>query len=72
MKKLHTYYCVIEVYYSDGFVIANIVQQLQAHKKPEGGIKFMETKDIYIDWYSSKLEAEEAVRNARAECMMSL
>lgn len=70
MENLHTYYCVIEVYYPDGFVIANIVQKLKAAKKPEGGVKLKSTKDIYIDWYSSEAEAQQAVRDARADCMI--
>lgn len=58
------YYCVTSLFYDSGRTAAAITDIVQAEKKPENSYKSTRTKDIYIDWYASRWQAEVAVQAA--------
>ena len=49
------------------FIIAAITDTVRAVRKPESAYKKLRGKDIYIDYYATREEAETAVREARRE-----
>lgn len=50
-----------------GHIIAAITDTVRAVRKPESAYKELRGKDIYIDYYATREEAEAAVREARRE-----
>lgn len=66
MPEMRTWYCVVSAYHDDGRVIAEIVNELEAEEKPENHFEETPKKDIYIDWFGSREEAEAFVKGARS------
>lgn len=58
------WYCVITTFDDRGNVTANIVDCIEADKKPESTFTETRYKDIYTDWFQSKEEAEEFVKQS--------
>lgn len=58
MKK---YYCVVTTVDDYGNTSANIVEVREAKTKPLDDFRRMSRKDIYIDWFESKEEAENYI-----------
>lgn len=62
MKK---YYAVTSAVYDDGRVIMKITDSVRAVKKPENTSKSLARKDIYVDWFESKKDAEDFIKENR-------
>lgn len=62
MKK---YAVVVSTFDNRGNVTANIVDFVEAEKKPEQEYISTRSKDIYTDYFDSFEEAEEFVKEAR-------
>lgn len=60
-----TYWCVTSSVYDDGRIVAAITNSIQAVKKPENKSKELKRKDIYLDWFDSKEEADQFVEDAK-------
>jgi hypothetical protein len=60
-----TWWCVVTSCDNHGRVIANIVDTKEAVTQPEREYRETSCKDVYIDWYGSEDEAQEAVENAK-------
>lgn len=59
------WHCVVSSFYNDGRVTANIVATQEADERPKSIRKELKTKDVCSDWFGSREEAEQAVRDAR-------
>lgn len=59
------YYCVTTSVSDSGKVIAAITNTVESACKPENNSKSLNHKDIYNDWFDSKEEAEEFVKECR-------
>lgn len=62
---LHNYYAVTTTIDDKGKVTANITSTIQAAVKPEQAFKSTSRKDIYVDWFESREEAEQFAKEAR-------
>lgn len=63
--RLKTWYGVVTTFDDHGRVTAALVDVKQAVVQPENTSVSSRRKDIYIDWYATREEAEEAVEEAR-------
>ena len=64
---MKNYWSVVSSVYDDGRVTAMITGCVKALKKPDGRCREMDQRDIYLDWFSSREDAEmfiEKVKNA--------
>lgn len=59
MKK---YYAVTSVIYDDGKVTMRITDTVCAVHRPKNVSKSLARKDIYVDWFDSKEEAENYIK----------
>lgn len=62
MKK---YFVVISTFDDRGRVTANIVDTIEAEKKPEQEYRSTRNKDIYTDYFETLEEAESFVGQSR-------
>lgn len=62
---MKTYYCVCTSYDDRGRVISNIVDTVEAPRKPRNTFKSTKRKDIYLDWFDSLSAAQGYVNKAR-------
>lgn len=62
---MKTFYCVTSSYDDKGRVNAAITAAIEADTQPENTSKETGTKDIYNDWFPSKKEAQEFVKEAK-------
>lgn len=56
------WYCVSTSVYDSGKVTAHIVDSKKAVKQPENTGKTYRNRDIYIDWFRSRKEADDYIR----------
>ena len=63
----HTYYAVLTTYYPNGLVVSSIAGTEIAKKCPKCGFKFVGNKEIYINWYTTKENAQKAVLKEREQ-----
>jgi len=63
--NMKTWYGVTVAVYDNGKVVANITSTKQATVKPENTEKSTSRKDIYVDWFGTKEEAESWVKEAK-------
>lgn len=61
------YYAVTSAVYDDGRVTMKITDSVRAVKKPENTSKSLARKDIYVDWFESKKDAEDFIKENRGE-----
>lgn len=61
---MKTYYSVITSYYDNGRVTSNLIDTIQAEKKPESTYKSTKKCDIYTDWFKTKKEAQKHIKEA--------
>ncbi len=59
------FWCVSSSFDDRGRGSASIVDVIDADMKPEGSFRSTSRKDYYTDWFDSKEEAEEFVKEAR-------
>lgn len=62
---MKTYYCVCTSYDDRGRVVSNIVDTVEATRRPENSFKSTRRKDIYLDWFDSLSAARAHVEEAR-------
>ena len=62
---LKTFWGVTTAIDDDGRVSCAITDTVQAAVKPENSFSETRRKDIWVDWFGSKEEAEERVREAK-------
>lgn len=62
---MKTYYCVTSSFDDRGRATANITDTIKAEEKPESAYTSAGGKDIYNDWFESKKEAQEYVKQTR-------
>lgn len=62
---LKTFWGVTTAIDNDGRVSCAITDTVQAAVKPENSFSETRRKDIWVDWFGSKEEAEERVREAK-------
>ncbi|RHN01509.1 hypothetical protein [Dielma fastidiosa] len=60
------YYAVVSCYYGDGKVSANMVDTVEADKKPKNSCTGSQYCDSYVNWFDSVEEAEEFVKQTLA------
>lgn len=58
------YYEVTSTFDNRGKVFASITANIQANEKPESTFVCGRTKDIYKDYFASKKEADQFVKDA--------
>ena len=63
--KEKTFWCVVSTYDDKGRTTANIVDTIQAARKPRKTFRETRDKDIYTEWYGSLEKAKKAVEDAR-------
>ena len=63
---MKTYYCVKSSVDNRYRVTAVISESVEAETKPVGTRTSTNRKDIYTDWFESREEAEEFVREVRS------
>lgn len=62
---METYYCVKSSVDNHGHMTATITESVEAEKQPADTYISTSRKDIYTDWFESREEAEQFVRDAR-------
>ena len=62
---VETYYCVKSAVDNHGRMTAAITESVEADTMPQGTFTATQHKDIYTDWFESREEAEQFVRDAR-------
>lgn len=62
---MNTYYCVKSSVDNHGHMTAAITESVEADTMPQGTFTATQHKDIYTDWFESREEAEQFVRDAR-------
>lgn len=61
---MKTYYCVCTSYDDRGRVVSNIVDTVDANRRPENSYKSTSRKDIYLDWFDTLSAAQAHVNEA--------
>lgn len=56
------WYCVTSMY-SDNSVVAAVTDTLEAPEKPSNGLKVLEERLVWVDWFPSREEAEMFVKS---------
>lgn len=64
-NKEKTYYSAVTTIDNNGEVRCDIVDSVVAESKPESSYNSTSLKDIYVDWFDSRAEAEKFVEEAR-------
>lgn len=62
---MKTYYCVKSSVDNRGRMTAAITESVEAETMPESRCSSTSRKDVYTDWFESRAEAEDFVREAR-------
>ncbi|HAB60043.1 MAG TPA: hypothetical protein DCE48_04925 [Lachnospiraceae bacterium] len=62
---MKTYFCVTSTFYDNGKVAAAITDSREADQKPENSYKSLNKKDVYNDWFESKEEADEYIKECK-------
>ncbi len=62
---MKTYWCVTSSFDDQGHAKAAITDSVKRGKKPCYTYKSCNSKDIYIDWFDNRQEAEEYVESIR-------
>lgn len=62
---LKTFWCVTTAITDDGRVSCAITDTVRAAVKPKNSFRETKRKDIWVDWFDSKDEAEERVHEAK-------
>lgn len=62
---MKTYYCVTSTWNNRGTGTAMITQSIKADKKPQNTYTSTLKRDIYNDWFGSKKEAEQFIRDSK-------
>lgn len=62
---MKTYYCVKSSVDNHGHMTATITESVEAEEQPADSYVSTSRKDIYMDWFESREEAEKFVCNAR-------
>ena len=62
---METYYCVKSSVDNQGRMTAAITESVEAEVQPADTYISTSRKDIYTDWFESREEAEQFVRDAR-------
>lgn len=65
LAGLKTYWCVTTSVYNSGRIISHITDCIQSVAQPQDEFKELRTKDVYIDWFASKVAAEQFVLDAK-------
>lgn len=63
--EMKTFWCVTTTVYDDGRVVSAIADCIQATSKPENVSRELKRKDVYCDWFDSKEEADQFVKDAK-------
>lgn len=61
---MKTYYCVCTSYDDQGRVVSNIVDTVEAPRRPKNVFKSTKRKDIYLDWFDTLNAAQDHVKEA--------
>ena len=61
---MKTYYQVTTTFDDRGRVTAAVTAKRQADKAPAGSFKSTARADVYTDWFGSRREAEEFLKEA--------
>lgn len=59
--NMKTWYVVTSSYHDDGKVVANITGTVEAAEKPKSTSTSVSNRDIYVDYFDSKKEADKFV-----------
>lgn len=62
-EKSPIWYGVQSVFYNSGKTKARIIDTIRAANKPDSRFSELETCSIYIDWFATKEEADQAVED---------
>ncbi len=62
---MKTYYAVTSSFDDHGRTTAALTSVIEAESKPDDSFRSTARKDIYVDWYETREEAEEAVYEIR-------
>lgn len=62
---LKTFWCVTTAITDDGRVSCAITDTVRAAVKPKNSFRETKRKDIWVDWFDSKEDAEERVHEAK-------
>lgn len=66
-KELKKFYCVTSAFHDSGQVVAAVTMTRQYAEKPDNHFTEGRDRDIYTEWYDNLEDANNAVREARAE-----
>jgi len=64
-EGVKTWYGVVSTFYDNGRVTAAVTRTVQAAQKPERSFTSAKRRDIYLDWFDSKQEADHFVAEAK-------
>jgi len=64
--RLKTWYGVVTTVYNDGRLVCKLVDTKQAAIQPESTSSSTSRKDVYIDWFASREEAESFVEESKS------
>ncbi len=59
--NMKTWYVVTSSYHDDGKCVANITGTVEAAEKPKSTSTSVSNRDIYVDYFDSKKEADKFV-----------
>lgn len=62
---MNTYYCVATTIKDNGQVSCNIINSMEAEKKPENTFKSTSRVDYYCDWFGTLEEAQKFVETSK-------
>lgn len=62
---MKTFYCVCTSFDDRGHVVSNLVDTIEASRRPENSFKSTSRKDIYLDWFDSLSAAQAHINEAR-------
>lgn len=62
---MRTWYGVVSTFHDNGRVTAAVTRTVQATQKPERSFTSAKRRDIYLDWFDSKQEADRFVAEAK-------
>lgn len=63
--KTKTWYMVTSSYHDDGKVVANITGTVEAAEKPKSSSTSAHNRDIYVDYFATKREADKFVEDSK-------
>ena len=62
---MNTYWCVTTSIDDRGKIISRITATKEAARKPENSCTSTARRDIYTDWFDSRIEAEKFVEESK-------